>query len=80
MAYTIGLTIYDLGNLYGAGFPTFTGSLSKVPPITATLVAMSTPAPLTLSYPSASDPPSPPGTLGFLHVTDPAGPRCHGTA
>lgn len=74
MAYTIGLTVFDLGNLYGAGFPTFTSVLSEVPSITAGQTVTSTPAPLTLSYPATSDPPTPPGTLGLLHVTDPAGP------
>ncbi|TQS13104.1 hypothetical protein [Microbispora hainanensis] len=72
MAYTIELLIFDLGNLYGAGFPAFTGVLTEVQPVIATLVATSTPAsPTTLSYPSASDPP---GALSLLHVTDPAGP------
>jgi hypothetical protein len=74
MPYTIGPTIYDLGRLYTAGFPPFTGVLSEVPPLAAPLTATSTPALLTLSYPAASDPPTPPGTPGTLHVTDPAGP------
>jgi hypothetical protein len=74
MAYTVGLMIFDLDDIYGAGFPAFTGVLSELPPLTAPLVATSTPAsPLTLPYPSASGPPSSPGTLGLLHVTDPAG-------
>ncbi|MFG6197752.1 hypothetical protein [Nonomuraea sp. JJY05] len=70
MAYTIQLIVFDRGDLYTAGFPAFSGVLTNMPPIT-TLVATTTPKSLTLSYPSAPDPP---GTLGLLHVTDPTGP------
>jgi hypothetical protein len=74
MAYTIGFTFFDLGGFYSAGIPAFTGVLSEVPPLIPTLTAATTPASARLSYPSASDPPTPPGVFGFLHVTDPTGP------
>ena len=74
MPYAIRLTPFDLGGFYTAGFPAFTGVLSEVPLLTAPLTAVTTPASLTLSYPAASDPPGPPGTLGSLYVADPAGP------
>ncbi|HLK77563.1 MAG TPA: hypothetical protein VKU77_28435 [Streptosporangiaceae bacterium] len=74
MPYTIKLMPFDLGGFYAAGFPAFTGVLSEVPLSIGPLIATTTPASLTLSYPAAPDPPTPRGWLGSLYVADPAGP------
>ena len=70
MPYTVKMTIFDLGGFYTAGLPALAGVLTEGAAM-APVIGTSTPGSLTMTFPTASDPPGVPGTL---HDTDPAGP------
>jgi hypothetical protein len=69
MAYTLGITLFDVGGIYPAGTPSLTGILNAPP--TAPATAVSSPAPFSISFAGL---PSPPAGAGTLYVGDPTGP------
>jgi hypothetical protein len=69
MAYTLGITLLDVGGFYTAGIPSLTGILN-VPP-TAPATAVSSTPPFSISFASLPSPPAGPGTL---YLGDPSGP------
>src|SRR6476620_2837722 len=69
MAYTVGFVLFDLGGFYATSLPTLV--VVAHAPVGLAAAATATPASFSLTFPTLTNPPVPPGTM---LVTDPGGP------